>query len=111
MAGNVYVLNVTNQDLDLVLNGMPPGCGTIRAWSGGGADRYRPNLGVVPRTLNMSDAAGKLFNGTNQVMLRRPGEAAQAAVAIDGRSLPINHDLLLLVELNQWQLVDQEGTS
>lgn len=109
MAGNVYVLNVTSQDLALVLNGAPPACGAIPAWSGGPADRYRPNLGAIPRTLNAGDAPGKFFNGANQVTLSQPGGTANAAVAIDGRSLPLDQDLLLLVERNQWQLVTEFG--
>lgn len=110
MAGNVYVINVGSQDLQLILNGGPAG-GAIPGWSSGPVDRYRPNVAAVPRTLNASDGPGRFLNGNNQLMLRYVGGMYQASVPIDGNSIPLNQDLLLLVERNQWQLVDAYGSA
>lgn len=110
MAGNVYVINVGSQDLGLNLNGGSTG-GAIPGWSSGPADRYRPNVAAVPRTLNASDGPGKFCNGNNQVLLRQMDGMYQASVPIDGNSIPLNQDLLLLVERNQWQLVNAYGST
>lgn len=110
MAGNVYVLNVTSDDLELSLNGGPAG-GAIPGWSSAPADRYRPNVAAVPRTLNASDGPGKFCNGNNQLMLSRIDGMYSASVRIDGNSIPLNQDLLLLVERNSWQLVSAFGVA
>lgn len=106
MAGNVYVFNFSDEDLSLSINGMMPHCGRIAGWSGG----YRPNSGAVPRTLNVSDGDGTFCNGDNQVTLLWMGSSSTAHVGIDG-SLPFNQDLVLLIQRNQWQLVDQFGNN
>lgn len=110
MAGNVYVLNITGENLELSLNGAPAG-GAISGWSSAPADRYRPNVAAVPRTLNASDGPGKFCNGNNQLMLSRVDGMYSASVRIDGNSMPLNQDLLLLVERNSWQLVSAYGVA
>lgn len=108
MAGNVYVINVTGGDLQLILNGGPAGR-TIPGWSSGPADRYRPNSAAVPRTLDASDSPGKFWNGTNEVLLRQLDATYRASIPIVGAENPLNQDLLLLVERNKWQLVNGYG--
>ncbi len=110
MAGNVYVLNITSEDLELSLNGGPAG-GVIPGWSSAPADRYRPNAAAVPRTRNASDGPGKFWNGNNQLMLNRLDGMYVASVRIDGNSMPLDQDLLLLVERNQWQMVSAFGVA
>jgi hypothetical protein len=106
-AGNVYVFNVTSQDLNLSTNGAPITGGTIAAWTMSGADKYQPNVVPVPRKLNASDGPGNFFNGTNSLNLNWIDGLYIALVKIDGAMLPLNQDLLLFVERNQWQLVNQ----
>jgi hypothetical protein len=105
MAGKVYVFNFTGEDLSLSVNGMMAPCGRIAGWSAG----YRPNSGAVPRTLNMGDGDGAFSNGANQLTLVGMGRSSTAQIGIDGNSLPLNQDLVLLVQGNQWQLVSQSG--
>lgn len=105
-AGNVYVFNLTSQDLNLSTNGAPTSGGTIPGWGQGG-NQYQPSSQAVPRKLNASDGPGNVFNGTNAFSLVWLDGLYFAYVRIDGSQLPLNQDLLLLVERNQWQLVNQ----
>lgn len=104
-AGNVYVFNLNSQDLDLSINGAPAG-GTVAGWAQSG-NKYQPGIQAVPRKLNASDGRGNFFNGTNSVMLSWIDGLYFAQVQIDGTQLPLNQDLLLIVERNRWQLVNQ----
>ena len=105
-AGNVYVFNLTSEDLNLSTNGAPTAGGTIPGW-GQGSSQYQPSLQPVPRKLNASDGPGNFFNGANSLSLNWIDGLYFAYVRIDGSQLPLNQDLLLLVERNQWQLVNQ----
>lgn len=105
-AGNVYVFNLTSQDLNLSTNGAPTSGGTVPGWGQGG-NKYQPSLQAVPRKLNASDGPGNFFNGANYLSLVWLDGLFLAYVKIDGSQLPLNQDLLLLVERNQWQLVNQ----
>jgi hypothetical protein len=107
MPGNVYVFNVSGQDLSLSVNGMQTRGGPIAAWSQSGAGKYQPSVQAVPRVLNASDGAGQFFNGNNSLMLQWPDGAFSAQVRLDGNALPLNQDVLLFVERNAWQLVNQ----
>jgi hypothetical protein len=106
-AGNVYVFNLTSQDLNLSTNGAPTTGGTIPAWTMSGSDMYQPNVQAVPRKLNASDGPSNFFNGTNSLSLNWIDGLYLAYVKIDGTQLPLNQDLLLIIERNQWQLVNQ----
>ncbi|HKR23754.1 MAG TPA: hypothetical protein VJS15_00710, partial [Allosphingosinicella sp.] len=106
-AGNVYVLNLTGQDLSLITNGLSTLGGTIPGWWVVGDNKYQPNAQPVPRTLNASDGPRNFFNGTNSLVLIWLDGLYLATVKIDGTQFPLNQDLLLLVERNQWQLVSQ----
>ena len=105
-AGNVYVFNLTSQDLNLSTNGAPTMGGTIPGWAQSGS-KYQPGSQAVPRKLNASDGPGNLFNGTNSLSLNWIDGLYFAYVKIDGTQCPLNQDLLLIVERNQWQLVNQ----
>ena len=107
MAGNVYVFNVSSQDLLLGINGGQTGGGAIAAWPPGGPDQYRPNVQAVPRTLNASQGRGTFFNGANALSLEWLDGLFLAQVTIDGGALPLNQDVLLFVARNSWQLVNQ----
>lgn len=106
--GNVYMFNVGNSDLQVIANGMAAG-GIIAGWSMTGSNKYQPQGQAVPRTLNASDSPGKFFNGTNSVTLQTDFGASRAQVGIDGGQIPLNQDLLLFIQLNQWALVNQSG--
>jgi hypothetical protein len=106
-AGNVYVFNVTSQDLNLSTNGMSTSGGTISGWTQSGTNKYQPNVQAVPRVLNASDSPGKFFNGTNNLALSWIDGLFMAVVKIDGTQIPLNQDLLLFIERNKWQLVNQ----
>lgn len=105
--GNVYVFNVTSQDLNLSTNGGATGGGTIPAWTQSGDKKYQPNVQAVGRKLNPSEGQGYFFNGTNSLSLAWLDGLYFASVKIDGGMFPLNQDLLLFVERNRWQLVDQ----
>ena len=107
MPGNVYVLNVSSQDLALSLNGAPTSGGTIAGWSQSGAGKYQPNVQAVPRVLNASEGPSNFFNGNNSLSLQWIDGLFMAQVSIDGSVLPLNQDVLLFVERNAWQLVNQ----
>ncbi|HEU0097439.1 MAG TPA: hypothetical protein VFQ67_01565 [Allosphingosinicella sp.] len=104
--GNVYVFNVTSQDLSLSTNGASTGA-AILGWSQSGTTKYQPNVQAVPRVLNSSEGGGKFFNGKNQLTLTFLDGLFIAQVPIDGSTYPLNQDLLLLIERNKWQLVTQ----
>ncbi|MBN8812309.1 MULTISPECIES: hypothetical protein [unclassified Sphingomonas] len=106
-AGNVYVMNLTSQDLNLSINGLGTSGGTIPGWGQSGSNRYQPGMQAVPRTLNASDGPGKFFNGNNSLALFWIDGLFFAAVRIDGSQIPLNQDLVLVVERNKWQLVNQ----
>lgn len=106
-AGNVYVFNMTSQDLNLSTNGLGTAGGTIAGWNQSGASKYQPRSQAVPRRLNASDGPGCFFNGTNNVALVWLDGLFVATVRIDGNMLPLNQDLLLLVTRNKWHLVNQ----
>jgi hypothetical protein len=106
-AGSVYVFNVASQDLNLSTNGAPTSGGTIPAWGMSGGSKYQPSGQAVPRMLNASDGPGNFFNGTNSLALQWPEGLSLASVNIDASEFPLNQDLLLIVERNQWQLVNQ----
>lgn len=105
-AGIVYVFNLTSQDLNLSTNGAPISGGTIPGWAQAGS-KYQPSSQAVPRKLNASDGPGNFFNGINSLSLNWIDGLYFAYVKIDGTQLPLNQDLLLIVERNQWQLVNQ----
>lgn len=105
--GNVYVFNLTSQDLNMTTNGAPIAEGTIPAWTTSGSDIYQPNGKGVPRMLNASDGPSYFFNGTNSLTLNWIDGLYVADVQIDGAQLPLNQDLLLIVARNKWQLVNQ----
>ncbi len=102
-AGNVHVMNLTSQDLNLSTNGMQIAAGTIPGWN----PSYQPAMRAVPRVLNASDSPGKFFNGTNSLALYWMDGLFFASVRIDGNQLPLNQDLILIVSRNAWQLVNQ----
>jgi hypothetical protein len=102
MAGSIYVVNVTGEDLELAINGMQAPCGRIAGW-----ERYRPNLAAVPRS--RYPEPGSFCNGPNAVDLVRTASRSTANVPIDGQRLPINQDLLLLVQRDRWELVTDFG--
>lgn len=104
--GNVYVFNLTSQDLTLSTNGMSTASGTIPGW-GQGANRYQPVGQAVPRVLNASDGPGRFFNGTNSLTLHWIDGLFFATVKIDGSQLPLNQDLILTIARNKWRLVNQ----
>ena len=106
-AGKVYVFNLTGQDLNVSTNGAPLAGGTIPGWGQGGGNQYRPSSQAVPRKLNASDGPGNFSNGTNALSLNWIDGLYFAYVRIDGTTLALNQDLLLIVERNQWQLVTQ----
>ncbi len=110
-AGSVYVFNVFSQALTVSLNGREISGGTIPEWSVN-TDKVSvpPNTVAVPRVLNASDAPGKFFNGKNAVTLNWLDGLFAAFVPIDGTTMPLNQDALLLIERNTWQLVNQFGT-
>lgn len=102
-AGNVHVMNLTSQDLNLSTNGMQIRAGTISGWS----PPYQPAMQAVPRTLNASDGPGKFFNGNNSLTLSWLDGLFFASIRIDGSQLPLNQDLILVITRNAWQLVSQ----
>ncbi|HKR24924.1 MAG TPA: hypothetical protein VJS15_06660 [Allosphingosinicella sp.] len=104
--GNVYVFNLTSQDLNLSTNGAPIAGGTIPGWAQSGS-RYQPSSQAVPRKLNASDGPSNFFNGGNSLSLNWIDGLYFAYVNIDGTQLPLNQDILLIIERNQWQLVNQ----
>lgn len=103
VAGSVYVMNLTSQDLNLSTNGMPIRVGTISGWN----PPYQPAMQAVPRTLNASDGPGNFFNGNNSLMLQWLDGLYFASIRIDGSQLPLNQDLILVITFNAWQLVNQ----
>lgn len=103
-SGNVYVFNVSNMDLNLIINGMPASGGPIPGWSQG----YRPNAQALPRARYPGDGQAAFGNGDNGLFLQWAGSQASAQVNIDG-DIPLNQDLLLFLARNQWQLVSQGG--
>lgn len=102
-AGNVHVMNLTSEDLNLSTNGMQIRAGTIPGWN----RPYQPAMQPVPRTLNASDGPGKFFNGNNSLMLSWMDGLYFASIRIDGSQLPLNQDLILVITRNAWQLVNQ----
>ncbi|MCH7861654.1 hypothetical protein ACQKOH_12660 [Sphingomonas sp. NPDC092331] len=106
-AGNVYVFNMTSQDLNLSANGLSTAGGTIAGWSQSGAGMYQPRSQAVPRRLNASESPGCFFNGTNSLALMWIDGLYFATVRIDGRMFPLNQDLILLITQNKWHLVNQ----
>lgn len=103
MAGNVYVFNFNMEALNLAVNNGQQG--TIPGWSSG----YQPGSQAVPRA--PAAGPGQFGNGSNQLMLVWPsGGPATAQIGIDGNIAPLFMDLLLLIERNQWQLVDSHAT-
>lgn len=107
MFGWVYVFNVGRQDLGLAVNGMPI-C-RIPGWLAGTGAGYGLNHNAVRRTDDPAAGAGKFCSGMNQIVVNRDDSVAQFQVTIDGASLPLDEDLLMLLERNQWQLVDASG--
>jgi len=103
-AGKVHLFNVTDQELRLVINGMPAGGGSIPGWSQG----YRPNGQAVPRARYPDGGEAAFCTGNNMVALQWGGGSSSAQVNIDG-NIPLNQDLLLFVERNQWQLIGQNA--
>ena len=108
MTGNVHVFNLTDQELELVLNGAKAPCGPIAGWSSGGAEPYRPNSGAVPRSTSMQGGVFGPSGVTNHLAMHWPDGTFVAHLQIES-SLPLRDDLLLLIGRNQWQLVTPFG--
>ncbi len=99
--GNVYVMNLTSQDLNLSINGLGTSGGTIPGW-GQPRQPISPGMQAVPRTLNASDGPGKFNNGNNSLALfwidglffaagpdRRQPDSAQPGPDPGGRALQV----------------------
>lgn len=105
--GQVYVFNVTSQDVTLSLNGGVTDGGVIPGWAQSGATKYQPAVQPVKRVLNASDGLRRFFNGTNNVMINCDDGMFFAYIKIDGAALPLNQDVLLFIDRTRWHLVNQ----
>jgi hypothetical protein len=100
--GTVYVFNVTNETLTMIVNGAP--ANEVAGWS---FPSYQPSSVAVPRGNPQGSAA--FANGENNVDFMWPDGNAPASISIDGNANPLQQDLLLFVTRNTWWLVNPYG--
>lgn len=109
MPGNVCILNLTGETVQLSINGTP--AGTIQQW---GRD-YVPAVLAVPRVRNQSDSPGKFWNGLNALQISSDWRSFACEVSMgDGISIfplfSLDDDLVLSVSNNAWGLYTTRGS-